>query len=74
MLKLSLKDVRCWGDLIEIASFLEWARLFPEKISHFLVRMATDPGWQISFRGLYDCLRLLYLRLFNEEARIIEMM
>ena len=53
---------------------LEWARLFPEKISLFLVRMATDPGWQIAFRGLYDCLRLLYLRLFNEEARVIEMM
>ena len=27
---------------------LEWARLFPEKISHFLDRMATDPGWQIA--------------------------
>ena len=53
---------------------LEWARLFPEKISQFLDRMATDPGWQIAFRGLYDCLRLLYLRLFNKEARIIEMM
>ena len=23
---------------------------------------------------MYDCLRLLYLRLFNEEARVIEMM
>ena len=33
-----------------------------------------EPGWQIAFRGLYDCLRLLYLRLFNEEARTVEMM
>ena len=52
---------------------LVWARLFPEKISHFLDRMATDPAWQIAFRGVYDSLRLLYLRLFNEEA-IVEMM
>ena len=36
--------------------------------------MATDPSWQIAFRGLYDSLRLLYLRLFNEEARTVEMM
>ena len=36
--------------------------------------MATDPKWQISFRGLYDSLRLLYLRLFNEEARTVEIM
>ena len=53
---------------------LEWARLNPEKIAPFLDRMSTEPGWQIAFRGLYDCLRLLYLRLFNEEARTIEMM
>ena len=53
---------------------LEWARLNPEKISLFLDRMATDPGWQIAFRGVYDSLRLLYLRLFNEEARTGEMM
>ena len=53
---------------------LEWARLCPEKISHFLDRMVTDPAWQIAFRGVYDSLRLLYLRLFNEEARTVEMM
>ena len=53
---------------------LEWARLKPEKIYLFLDRMATDPSWQIAFRGLYDSLRLLYLRLFNEEARTVEMM
>ena len=53
---------------------LEWARLYPEKISHFLDRMVTDPAWQIAFSGVYDSLRLLYLRLFNEEARTVEMM
>ena len=40
----------------------------------FLDRLATDPKWQISFRGLYDSLRLLYLRLFTEEARVVELM
>ena len=53
---------------------LEWARLNPEKISSFLDRLATDPKWQISFRGVYDSLQLLYLRLFNKEARILELM
>ena len=52
---------------------LEWARLNPEKISSFLDRLSADPKWQISFCGLYDSLRLLYLRLFNEEARTVEL-
>ena len=53
---------------------LEWARLNPEKISSFLDRLATDPKWQISFRRVYDSLQLLYLRLFTEEARTVELM
>ena len=53
---------------------LEWARLNPEKILSFLDRLADDPKWQITFRGLYDSLRLLYLRLFNEEARVVALM
>ena len=36
--------------------------------------MATDPKWQIPFRSLYDSLRLLHLRIFNEEARTVEIM
>ena len=53
---------------------LEWARLNPEKILSFLDRLATDPKWRISFRGVYDSLRLLHLRLFNKEARVVELM
>ena len=53
---------------------MEWARSNPEKISLLIDRLATDPKWQISFRGLYDSLRLLYLRIFNKEARVVEMM
>ena len=48
--------------------------MYPEKISLFLDRMAANPKWQISFRGVYNSLCLLYLRLFNEEARTVEMM
>ena len=40
----------------------------------FLDLLAADPKWQISFRGVYDSLQLLYLRLFNEEARMVELM
>ena len=40
----------------------------------FLDRLATDPKLQILFRRLYNSLRLLYLRLFNEEARTVEIM
>ena len=53
---------------------LEWARLNPEKISSFLNRLSADPKRQISFRGLYDSLCFLYLRLINEEARTVELM
>ena len=53
---------------------LEWARLNPEKISQFLDRLAADPKWQILFCGTYDSLRLLFLRLFNKEARTVELM
>ena len=53
---------------------MEWVGLNPEKISSFLDRLADDPKWQISFRGLYESLCLLYLRLFNEEARVVELM
>ena len=53
---------------------LEWARLNPEKISFFLDQLAADPKWQILFRGVYDSLRLLYLRLFNVEARTVRFM
>ena len=53
---------------------MEWARLNLEKISSFLDRLATDPKCQISFRGVYDSLRQLYLRLFKKEARTVELM
>ena len=53
---------------------LEWARLNPEKISSFLDRLAIDPKWQMSFCGLFDSLRLLFLRLFNVKARTVALM
>ena len=49
-------------------------RLNPEKCPFFLDRLAADPKWQISSCGFYDSLRLVYLRFFNEEARMVELM
>ena len=49
-------------------------RLNPEKFSFFLDQLAADPRWQISLRGAYDSRWLLYLRLFNEEARTVDLM
>ena len=54
--------------------YTKWAGLNLEKISFFLDQLTADPKWQISFRGVYDSLRLLYLRLFNEEVGTVEMM
>ena len=53
---------------------LEWARLNPEKISQFLDRLAAEPKWQVLFQEIYDSLCLLFLRLYNKEARTVELM
>ena len=53
---------------------LEWARLNPERISQFLDRLASEPKWQITFRGIYDSLRLVHLRLYNKDAKTVELM
>ena len=46
----------------------------PEKISLILDRLAAEPKWQILFRRIYNSLHLLFLRLFNEETRTVELM
>ena len=33
---------------------LKWARLNPERISQYLDRLASEPKWQIAFRGIYS--------------------
>ena len=52
---------------------LEWARLNPERISQFLDRLADEPKWQILFCGIYDSLRLLFLRLYNRTVELMEL-
>jgi len=47
-------------------AILEWARLFPEKLQFFFNRMARDKGFRVFYRSIYDCLRLLYLRIFGQ--------
>ena len=46
----------------------------PERISQFLDRLASEPKWQITFRGIYDSLRLVHLRLYNKDAKTVELM
>ena len=45
-----------------------------QKISQFLDHLASEPKGQIDFRALYDSLRLLHLRLYNRDARTVELM
>ena len=46
----------------------------PEKISQFLDHLVSEPEWQIAFCGLYNSLQLLHLRLYNRDARTVELM
>ena len=46
----------------------------PDRISQFLDRIAFKPKWQIAFRSFSDSLRLLHLRLYNRDARTVELM
>ena len=45
---------------------LEWSLVNPEKISDFLQRMKVDQKFRTYYYGLYDSLRLLYRRIYDE--------
>ena len=47
---------------------LEWARLNPEKLRFFFVRLIRDVGFRMFYRNLFDAMRLCYLRIFDELA------
>ena len=44
---------------------LEWARMYPNRIVEFLMRMEKDEMYKMFFKPLYDSLRLIFLRLMN---------
>ena len=47
---------------------LEWARLNPEKLRFFFVRLIQDVGFRMFYKNLYDGTRLCYLRIYDELA------
>lgn len=47
---------------------LEWARLNPQKMRFFFVRMIRDVGFQLFYKNLYDSMRLCYFRIFDHPA------
>lgn len=50
------------------AIVFEWARLNPNKIRSFLVRLSEDPSFSKFYYGVYQGLRLIFKRIFNKEA------
>ena len=47
---------------------LEWARLNPEKLRFFFVRLIRDVGFRMFYKNLFDGMRLCYLRIFDKLA------
>ena len=52
-------------------AILEWGLVNPEKISEFLHRMKVDKIFRSYYYGLYDSLRLLYRRIYDESSVIV---
>jgi len=53
-------------------SLMEWARYNPDMLRGFFDRMSRDVGFQNHYSNLYDGLRLMFMRLFDEEAPRIQ--
>ena len=52
-------------------AILEWGLVNPEKIDLFLERMNSDLFFRNYYFGLYDFLRLLHLRIFDQPAIVV---
>ena len=52
-------------------SILEWGLLNPVKIEQFFKRMILDLFFRNYYFGLYDALRLLHLRIFDQPAIVV---
>ena len=53
-------------------SLLEWGRMNPRGLKTFFVRMTRDVGFQRFYANLYDGMRLIHLRIFNEKITVVE--
>ena len=53
-------------------SILEWVLMKPEVLKMFLSRMVSQEGFRRFYMNLYDMLRLIHQRIFDEKAPEIE--
>ena len=52
---------------------LEWIMLSPENLRKFFVRMKDDQGFRNFYQNLFDLMRLVHLRIFDERAPEVEL-
>ena len=53
-------------------SVLEWVMLTPENFKKFFTRMRDDEGFRKFYQNIFDLLRLVHLRIFDEKAPVVE--
>ena len=53
-------------------SILEWVMLTPENLKKFFSRMRDDEGFRKFYQNIFDLLRLVHLRIFDEKAPVVE--
>ena len=52
-------------------AILKWGLVNPEKIIENLERMQKDMCFRSYYHGIYDALRLLHKRIYNQESLIV---
>ena len=55
----------------QIFAILKWGLVNQEKISEFLQRMKVDQKFRTYYYELYDSLRLLYRRIYDESPVMV---
>ena len=52
-------------------AILEWGLVNPEKIIKFLERMQEDMPFRSYYHRIYDALRLLHKRIYNQVSLLV---
>ena len=53
-------------------SILEWVMLTPENLKKFFARMRVDEGFRKFYQNIFDLLRLVHMRIFDEKAPVVK--
>ena len=73
MIKSSILGKACSGiGRSQRWCILEWVMLTPENLKKFFIRMLEDEGFRRFYQNLFDLMRLVHMRLFNEKAPVVE--